>query len=260
MRDPDYALTEHYITISKDYPDYKILGIFLYGSQNYGLATEDSDVDSIAILIPSVEDIILRKPICKEIIFENGEHCNVKDIREIVKEWKKQSLQTLEILFTDYFIVKPKYVSYWNNFLSIRDDVAHYDVERTFKSISGQAKQTYLRNPKDKKQIANTYRLYYFLRSYLMGCSYKTCLTSNSIATLGVKTGEIPLNDSLNRDIVDIVFNRFPKLKDTSWKVKSVPEVGQKLDKYLVDLIKEVEYENDVKTLFDKIDNMQVDR
>ena len=256
MRDPMDALTEHYIAISKDYPDYKILGIFLYGSQNYGLATEDSDVDSIAILIPSVEDIILRKPICKEITFENKEHCNIKDIREVVKEWKKQSLQALEILFTDYFMVKPEYVPYWNNFLDIRNDIAHYDVERTFKSISGQAKQTYLRSPEDKKQIANTYRLYYFLRSYLMGCSYKTCLTSNSIATLGVKTGEIPLNDSLNEDIADIVFNRFPKLKDTSWKVKSVPEVGQKIDKYLVKLIKGVDYENDFKTLFDKLENI----
>ena len=71
-----------------------------------------------------------------------------------------------------------------------------------------------------------------------MGCSYKTCLTSNSVVTLGVKTGEIPLNDSLSKDIADIVFNRFPKLKDTFWNVKSVPEVGEKLDKYLVDLIK----------------------
>lgn len=256
MIDPMDALTEHYIAISKDYPDYKILGIFLYGSQNYGLATEDSDVDSIAILIPSVENIVLRKPICKEIIFENKEHCNIKDIREVVKEWKKQSLQALEILFTDYFIVKPEYVSYWNNFLDIRNDIAHYDVERTFKSISGQAKQTYLRNPNDKKQIANTYRLYYFLRSYLMGCSYKTCLTSNSIATLGVKTGEIPLNDSLKEDIADVVFNRFPKLENTSWKVKSVPEVGQKINEYLVRLIKGVEYEEDAKTILDKIKNM----
>ena len=119
MRDPKQALKEHFQKISKDYPDYNFLGIFLYGSQNYGLATEDSDVDSIAIVIPTIEDIILRKPICKEIIFENKEHCNIKDIREVVKEWKKQSLQALEILFTDYFIVKPEYVSYWNNFLNI---------------------------------------------------------------------------------------------------------------------------------------------
>ena len=98
MRDPKQALTEHFQKILIDYPNYKFLGIFLYGSQNYGLATEESDVDSIAIVIPTIEDIILRKPICKEIIFENGEHCNVKDIREVVKEWKKQSLQQKELL------------------------------------------------------------------------------------------------------------------------------------------------------------------
>lgn len=253
MRDPKQALMEHYNKISKDYPDYKILGIFLYGSQNYGLATEDSDVDSIAILIPSIKDIILRKPICKEIIFENKEHCNIKDIREVVKEWKKQSVQALEILFTDYFIVKPEYVSYWNHFLNIRNDIAHYDVERTFKSVAGQAKQTYLRNPSDRKQIANALRLYNFLRSYLIGCSYKTCLTSNSIATLGIKTGEVLLKEDV---IGKIIFDSFEKLKDSSWKVKSIPEAGQKIDEYLVELIKGVEYENDFKTFFDKLENI----
>lgn len=253
MRDPKQALMEHYDKISKDYPDYNFLGIFLYGSQNYGLATENSDVDSIAILIPSVEDIILRKPICKEVVFENGEHCNVKDIREVVKEWKKQSLQALEILFTDYFIVKPEYVSYWNNFLDIRNDIAHYDVERTFKSIAGQAKQTYLRNPFDRKQVANTLRLYHFLRSYLMGCSYDACLTTNSIVTLGIKTGEIPIK----KDIIEkIVFDNFEKLKDSPWKVKNIPEAGKKVDECLVRLIKGVEYEEDVKTILDKIENI----
>ena len=253
MRDPKQALMEHYKKISEDYPDYNFLGIFLYGSQNYGLATEDSDVDSIAILIPTIEDIILRKPVCKEIIFENKEHCNIKDIREVVKEWKKQSLQALEILFTDYFIVKPEYVSYWNNFLDIRNDIAHYDVERTFKSIAGQAKQTYLRNPFDRKQVANTLRLYHFLRSYLIGCSYDACLTTNSIVTLGIKTGEIPIK----KDIIEkIVFDNFEKLKDSPWKVKSIPEAGKKVDKCLVRLIKGVEYEEDVKTILDKMENI----
>lgn len=253
MRDPKQALMEHYKKISEDYPDYNFLGIFLYGSQNYGLATEDSDVDSIAILIPSVEGVILRKPVCKEIIFENKEHCNIKDIREVVKEWKKQSVQALEILFTDYFIVKPEYVSYWNNFLNIRNDIAHYDVERTFKSVAGQAKQTYLRNPFDRKQVANTLRLYHFLRSYLMGCSYDACLTTNSIVTLGIKTGEIPIK----KDIIEkIVFDNFEKLKDSPWKVKNIPEAGKKVDKCLVRLIKGVEYEEDVKTILDKIENI----
>ena len=253
MRDPKQALKEHFQKISKDYPDYNFLGIFLYGSQNYGLATEDSDVDSIAIVIPTIEDIILRKPICKEIIFENKEHCNIKDIREVVKEWKKQSLQALEILFTDYFIVKPEYVSYWNNFLDIRNDIAHYDVERTFKSIAGQAKQTYLRNPFDRKQIANTLRLYHFLRSYLMGCSYDACLTTNSIVTLGIKTGEIPIK----KDIIEkIVFDNLEKLKDSPWKVKNILDAGKKVDKCLVKLIKGVEYEEDVKTILDKMENI----
>lgn len=248
MREPKQALKEHYSVISKIYPEEKILGIFLYGSQNYGLATENSDVDSIAILVPSVEDIILKKPICKEIVFENGEHCNVKDIREIIKEWKKQSIQALEILFTDYFIINEGYISYWNNFLSIRNDIVHYDIERTFKSIAGQAKQTYLRNPSDKKQIANALRLYNFLKSYLTGYSYNVCLTSNNTAILNIKTGKTRLKEDAVRKII---FDSFDKLKDdTFWKIKSIPEIEEKIDRYLVNLIKGIDYERDFKFYF----------
>ena len=41
-------------------PD-QILGIFLYGSQNYGTSTKDSDIDAKVILIPSFKDLCCKK-------------------------------------------------------------------------------------------------------------------------------------------------------------------------------------------------------
>lgn len=35
---------------------YKVLGVFLQGSQNYGLAYEGSDIDTKCIVLPSFED------------------------------------------------------------------------------------------------------------------------------------------------------------------------------------------------------------
>ena len=48
-------LKEHWNAVV-DYgiPEERIIGVFLYGSQNYGFATEESDIDSKAIIIPSV--------------------------------------------------------------------------------------------------------------------------------------------------------------------------------------------------------------
>ena len=43
---------EHYMYLLANYPERSILGVFLYGSQNYNLATENSDVDTKAIYIP----------------------------------------------------------------------------------------------------------------------------------------------------------------------------------------------------------------
>ena len=41
--------------------DSKVLMVALQGSQNYGLAYEDSDVDTKALLVPSFKDIVFNK-------------------------------------------------------------------------------------------------------------------------------------------------------------------------------------------------------
>ena len=71
---------EHYMYLLANYPERSILGVFLYGSQNYNLATENSDVDTKAIYIPTFEEIALTKtPISKELHI-NNEHCDLNDI------------------------------------------------------------------------------------------------------------------------------------------------------------------------------------
>jgi len=231
MRDPRKALEEHYNEISKFYDKGKILGVFLYGSQNYNIATETSDVDSVAIIVPDMDDLIFKAPVSKEFHFANGEHCIVKDIREIVKMWKKQNINFLEILFTDYFYIQEFYVPFWNNFLDIKDKIVYYDVEKTFNSISGQAKHTYLRNPDDNKIKANALRMYYFLRAYLSGLPYKDCLTIGWNLILDVKEGRLDLNYEGEEFL-----SKFDKLKENI-RVKNKPEVARELDNYLYEII-----------------------
>ena len=84
-------------------PENQILGIFLYGSQNYNCATVNSDVDSKAIIIPTYYDLCCGSPVIKELHLDNGEHCEIKDIREMVKMWRKQNINFLEIFYTKYY-------------------------------------------------------------------------------------------------------------------------------------------------------------
>ena len=83
--------------INKGYNEERILGIFLYGSQNYGFATENSDIDSRVIIIPSFEDFCLKKEwVSKTINMENGEKVDIKDIRLFRENLLKQNINFME--------------------------------------------------------------------------------------------------------------------------------------------------------------------
>lgn len=88
----------------------QIVGLFYQGSGNYGLDTETSDVDTKLIVVPSFRDIALnRRPVSTTHVRENNEHIDWKDIRLYMETFRKQNLNFLEILFTDYAFVNPIY-------------------------------------------------------------------------------------------------------------------------------------------------------
>lgn len=223
MRDISVALLEHYNKAKEKFPHTTILGVFLYGSQNYNIATEDSDVDTIAILIPSFDDLVLRTPISEEIHFENGEHCVVKDIREVVKQWKKQSLNYLEILFTKHYILNPQWKKMWNYFVDVKEDIAHMNKNLTIKSIVGQAKHTFIQNRFDKKKQANALRMYYFLKAFLSGKPYEECLTDSWEKTLAIKTNKEPFPFHSIKEFFD-------ELDDIKEKNKDLFSLDKKTD------------------------------
>ena len=186
------TLKEHEALVRKIYPDATILGTFLYGSQNYKIDTPESDVDTITIVVPSFSDLIFKEPISKQLIMPAGtyEHCVVKDIRKIIEQWKKQSLNFLEILFTDYYIINPTFQEDWDEFLDEKEFIARMDLDKAIKSISAQAINTYLKNKTDKKYQANALRLFFFLQDLILWKPYKECLTSHHDLVYKVKTGE----------------------------------------------------------------------
>ncbi len=169
---------EHLNYIKQFYPESQILGVFAYGSMNYGTYIKGiSDVDTKATLIPSFGDLILREPVSKEIHLANDEHCEVKDIRELVKMFKKQNINFLEILYTDYCWVNPFYKEVWEDtFIKNRDKIVYYDVNKAIQSICGQAIHTIKQDPLNGKKISNGFRLYYFLADYTSGKPYKECI------------------------------------------------------------------------------------
>ena len=168
--------------LSWGFKEENILGIFAYGSQNYNLDTPTSDWDTKAIVIPTFDEVLFDEPLSKVVSVQRiegeWEYCEVKDIRTMIKMFEKQNINFIEILFTKYKWVNPKFQKLWERyFINNREEIARYDMNKAIQSIVGQAKHTIKQNPTNGKKIANGYRLLRFLDRYTgEKCSYSECI------------------------------------------------------------------------------------
>lgn len=186
-------LQEHY-KVTQDM-GYEIVGLFLQGSQNYDLHYENSDIDSKAILLPKFNDFVLNnKMVSTTHILENNEHIDHKDIRLMFDCFKKQNINFVEILFTKYKIINPKYESFMQKLFDNNELIARYNNYASVNCISGTSMEKYkaLEHPYpslidkiekfgfDPKQLHHIMRLNEFIKRYLAGEKYSDCLISNN--------------------------------------------------------------------------------
>ena len=230
MRSWKEALKEHKQVLEQaGYKEENILGVFCYGSQNYGISTEHSDWDTKAIIIPSYSDLIFKPATSKELHLPNGEHCEVKDIREIVKMFKKQNINFIEILYTEYKWINPIFKFLWDKyFINNRENIAFYDKKIAIKSIGHQAKHTISQNPFDGKKLANGYRLLRFLEKYINDDNYINCLIlpkEEREMIIDVKNGNIhQLSADEMISKLDILLNKDDIVVDNE-KQKSIEDI-----------------------------------
>ena len=82
---------------------YNVIYIGLYGSQNYNVDDEKSDIDCKAIILPSLHDIIFRKTTSCVVECENGE-IDVKDLITFYDVIRKGNFSYIEAIDTEYSI------------------------------------------------------------------------------------------------------------------------------------------------------------
>ena len=197
-------MQEHY-TVLEDM-GYEVVGLFLQGSQNYNLGYEDSDVDTKAIILPTLDDIILnKKPISHTHAMENEEHIDVKDIRVMFDNILKQNINYVEILFTEYKVINPKYEKNLQPLFDNREHIARYDIKAALNCMAGMQLEKFKalqhRYPTtawkidkwgyDPKQLSHIIRILDFMERYLDGCLYRDCLIyEDRDYMLKVKKGE----------------------------------------------------------------------
>ena len=172
----------HYNRAIQHYGAENVLGVFLYGSQNYNCDLETSDVDTKCILLSDLYHLAIKPYETKHLHIPRdieGEYevCECMTIQHMCANWKKQNPNFLEILFTEFCVVNPTYYKMWNDFrLEWREKIARYDIRQGILSVAHQAIHTIKQNPMDGKKIGNGYRLLHLLCSYDFGVDYAHCL------------------------------------------------------------------------------------
>lgn len=241
--------------------------IALQGSQNYGIATEHSDVDSKLLVLPTLDEIIFNKKSFNTIhVMMNDEHVDTKDVRHYFQIFRKQNINFVEILFTPWYIVNDKYVDLWEKLRENREALAHMNEYRAIQCMVGmcreKARNLIRRHPSrtqvfdkykyDPKELCHLVRIANFIINYGAGKPYEDCLNPSDelkehllyIKQNGYHNLEAAREyaDSLLKiaEIYgDMYLGTAKYSKDTLWvkENKDNPEMSKLLDDILYELI-----------------------
>lgn len=201
---------EHYNILEKE--GYEIVFVAHQGSWNYDLGYEGSDVDTKAIVLPSFKDIVFNKePVSFTKVLDNDEHIDVKDIRVMFENFKKQNINFLEILFSEYIVINENYKSLIYPLFESNERIAHFNKNQALRCMAGMSmeKLKALQHPyptiKDKiekygydnKQLHHILRMNDFIKRYSNGESFKDCLIpTNKEYLLEIKKTYMPVEEA----------------------------------------------------------------
>ena len=184
-------------------------------------------------MVPSFDDLAFnRQPISTTFIRENNEHTDDKDIRLYIETFRKQNLNFLEILFTDYYVLNERYKYEWNRLIEHREKIAHYDFLRAVTSMRGIAMNKFVALKKDLpsthddiqkygyclKQLHHLVRIDEYLERYIAGESYEKCLRPHDpeyLISLKTEPRDLRTAEIIAQVAMDHIDNMYASVKAT---------------------------------------------
>lgn len=252
-------LIEHWNYASKDY---NIWFLSLYGSQNYGLDTSSSDVDTKGLIIPSFKQFARSESTINSVIVtDRNEHVEIKDCYSMINNFWKQNINFLEILFSEYVILNEDYLEEWQALVNLREEIARFDELKAIKAMAGMAKQKFdhLSTPHesvkhliemygyDGKQLSNIMRLKNFVYNYIRGLSFEECLTRhlpyNRDYLMMAKAQMFDYNTA--RRMAETITNSINNIVDDSINIKTFTK-NEKVKKEVEEIVYSV-YEKSIR-------------
>lgn len=162
----------------------------LYGSQNYGLDSDDSDIDTKSMVLPSLQMVLMDKDrISTELTLPDRSLDNCKDVREMFANYLKGNINFVETLFTPWFVCGC-YGDFFTYLRSQRNLIANAQPVKLMHMSAGMAKQKYIAFNKpfegkrdvlakygyDPKQLHHLIRLYHFMQVFAETTDFEKAL------------------------------------------------------------------------------------
>ena len=163
----------------------RLMFISPQGSVNYGTTTDNSDVDSVIVTLPSVKSLLEGRPQKGYIKLSNHEFCTVWEIPKFLDLLLKQNPTVLEVLFS-YFVYWPygsRGMRSVDRLLNIKEDVARYNPPLAYKAMFGIYRDEFKKicnNVNDDdvfyKAAYHCRRLLFMMNRYFNGGPYFNCV------------------------------------------------------------------------------------
>lgn len=136
----------------------------LVGSQNYGLATENSDYDTFTFVMPTINQLATMRDAVSTTIEAAEGHINIKDIRTALNLLKKTNPNSVECFASRYYITESRYsdlIERLRDPLMLRCDTKHMLI-----AIGGMAHQMKKRNMSPGKRLSHILRMQCMIDNY----------------------------------------------------------------------------------------------
>lgn len=207
----------------KDLKDsnYKVFYLGLYGSQNYGLDTENSDVDCRALLVPDYENCLLGKKLPKNDTwtYNDGLMTVEYDFRKFFNLLKKGNLNALELLYTEYWTCDPEYQAYVSYLRFMRDELANNNLFSVVMCVYGVVDslycKKYLKNkPLTVKDVVTVMRMRLFLDMLDLTRNFRTSFYNYATPEQLEEMKEYKQSSQTLEDVKHTFFREYTLYKD----------------------------------------------
>lgn len=170
----------------------------LYGSQNYGLDTPESDVDAYSVTVPSRHELIFGCPSGENPVKStpSNSYCystgkvTVKDVRQMMDAYVKQSINFCETLFTPHIIINPRYATEVAELRAHAEKIASADLYQQLRTTEGMLQNQMMKahaptaptiadSPTRMKCLARTMHCWQFIQRRSKGTTFADALVED---------------------------------------------------------------------------------